>query len=306
MADDDPRPAGARVTLDMIGSSTGDRPVAWTERETMLYAVGVGAGLGDPAQELGFTTENSGGIALQAVPSFLTILTVGQRPPAMEGLDIGRFLHAEQRIELLRPLPPAGTGFVETRIESLLDKGAGAILTNVATLRGGDEDPAPIGRVRSSIFIRGAGGFGGPRGTAGAQDVPDRPADARITHQTRPEQPLLYRLSGDRHRLHSDPPFAQERGFTGPIMHGLCTYGFACRALVAAAAGGDPLRLRAMEGRFSRPAYPGDTLTTEIWFGADGHLAFRTLDGSGQPVLDRGTAIVEPIAPAASIAGTAF
>ena len=292
MADIDSRPAGARVTTAMIGSTTGERPIAWTERETMLYAIGVGAGLGDPARELAFTTENSGGIALLAVPSFLTILTVGQRPPAMEGLDVGRFLHAEQRIELLRPLPPSGSGFVDTRIDAVQDKGAGAILTNVATLRGPDEDPAPIGSVRSSIFVRGAGGFGGPRGTPATHAFPYRAPDRRIEHVTRPEQPLLYRLSGDRHRLHSDPPFAEERGFERPIMHGLCTYGFACRALIEGAADGDPLRLRAMDGRFSKPVYPGDTLTTEIWLGDDGELVFRTLNGAGEPVIDRGAATV--------------
>lgn len=291
MPEGDTRPQGARVTEAMVGSSSGPLPVAWSEREAMLYALGVGAGLGDPTRELHFTTENSGGVALQAVPSFLTILTVGQkRPPALDTLDVGRFLHAEQRIELLRPLPPAGRGLVETVIESVLDKGAGAIVTNVATLRL-EDDPAPIGRSRSSIFVRGAGGFGGPRGTATPFAYPDRTPDARIAGRTRPEQALLYRLSGDRHRLHSDPPFAQERGFTGPIVHGLCTYGFACRALVEGAAGGDPLRLKAMEGRFSKPAYPGDTLTTEIWI--DGAaVTFRTLDGAGATVFDRGTATI--------------
>ncbi|PXA85488.1 enoyl-CoA hydratase [Nostoc sp. 3335mG] len=277
----------------MVGSSSGACPVSWSERETMLYALGVGAGLGDPARELHFTTENSGGIALQAVPSFLTILTVGQKKPAaMAGLDVGRFLHAEQRIELFRPLPPAGCGVVETVIDQVVDKGAGsgAIITNVATLRL-EGDPEPIGRSRSSIFVRGAGGFGGQRGTAEPFAYPDRSPDIRIAYQTRAEQALLYRLSGDRHRLHSDPPFAQERGFSRPIMHGLCTYGIACRALVEGAAGGDPLRLKAMAGRFSRPAYPGDTLTTEIWI--DGEVAtFRTIDGAGETVFDRGTATI--------------
>jgi acyl dehydratase len=289
----DARPEGALVSEAMVGSTSGALPVAWGERETMLYALGVGAGLGDPSRDLDLTTENSGGVTLRAVPSFLTILTVGQkRPPAMDGLDVGRFLHAEQRIELFRPLPPAGNGLVETVIESVVDKGAGsgAIITNVATLRL-EDDPAPIGQSRSSIFVRGAGGFEGPRGTASGFAFPDRAPDVRIVHQTRPEQALLYRLSGDRHRLHSDPPFAQDRGFERPIMHGLCTYGFACRALIEGAAGGDPLRLAAMEGRFSRPAYPGDTLTTEIWL--DGAAAtFRALDGAGRTVLDRGLATI--------------
>lgn len=293
MVDADPRPEGARVTEAMVGSSSGACPVTWSERETMLYALGVGAGLGDPGRELHFTTENSGGITLQVVPSFLTILTVGQKKPAaMAGLDVGRFLHAEQRIELFRPLPAAGRAIVETMLETVVDKGpgSGAIITNVATLRL-EDDPAPIGQSRSSIFVRGAGGFGGPRGTASPFAHPDRAPDVRVAYQTRPEQALLYRLSGDRHRLHSDPPFAQERGFDRAIMHGLCTYGFACRALIEGAAAGDPARLKAMEGRFSSPAYPGDTLTTEIWL--DGpRVTFRTLDGAGRTVFDRGTATI--------------
>jgi acyl dehydratase len=292
MADADARPYGARVIEAMVGSSSGDCPVTWSERETMLYALGVGAGLGDPSRELGFTTENSGGVTLQAVPSFLTILTVGQKkPPAMAGLDVGRFLHAEQRIELLHPLPASGRGIVETRIESVLDKGSGAIVTNVATLRG-EKNGIPIGRSRSSIFVRGAGGFGGPRGTAAPYALPDRAPDVRISYETRPEQALLYRLSGDRHRLHSDPPFAQERGFARPIMHGLCTYGFTCRALIEGAAGRDPLRLRTMEGRFSQPAYPGDTLTVEMWI-EDKTVLFRTIDGNGGTIFDRGTATLD-------------
>jgi acyl dehydratase len=111
-----------------------------------------------------------------------------------------------------------------------------------------------------------------------------------VTYETRPEQALIYRLSGDNHRLHSDPAFARERGFERPILHGLSTYGFACRAIVHGAAGGDAHRLRAMSGRFCKPVYPGDTLVTEIWFLTDGHLCFRTLDGSGDAVIDGGQA----------------
>lgn len=288
----DTRPPGARVSTDLVGSTSGEHRVEWSERDTMLYALGVGAGLGDPERELNFTTENSGGIALKSLPGFLTILVVGRKPPALLPLDVGRFLHAEQGIELLRPLPPAGSGLLSTTIESVLDKGSGAIITTVSTLRDTDGDRAIIGRGRMSIFVRGAGGFGGPRGTAMLYTLPERVPDARIVHQTRPEQALLYRLSRDRHRLHSDPPFARERGFDRPIMHGLCTYGFACRALVEGAAKGDPDRLVAMDGRFRKPVYPGDTLTTEIWFGSAGDVQFRTLDGAGDAAIERGTAMI--------------
>lgn len=291
MAMQDLRPPGARVSEAMIGSTTGDIPVAWDERDTMLYALGVGAGLGDPAEELRFTTENSGGIALQAVPSYVSVLAMRMRPPVVETLDISRFLHAEQRIDLEEPLPAAGEAILVNTVERVLDKGTGAIVVNRATLREAHGGRL-LAHVRSSIFVRGAGGFGGPRGEFDDWALPERAPDATIKQHTRVEQALLYRLSGDRHRLHSDPAFARAAGFERPILHGLCTYGIACRALVKGAAGGDPARLRGMNGRFRKPVMPGDTLTTQIWQGENELLQFRTLDGVGEVVLDRGTALL--------------
>lgn len=288
---EDIRPEGARVTLDMIGSSSGEIAIQWTERDTILYALGVGAGLGAPGEELGFTTENSIGITLEAVPAYLSVLTQVERPPALRSLDTGRFLHGEQWINLPAPLPAAGRGTVISRVEQVLDKGAGAIIVTHATLRSAD-DRRLLGEVRSSIFVRGAGGFGGPKGDFADWTLPDRPADARIDQATRVEQALLYRLSGDRHPLHSDPAFAQKWGFDRPILHGLCTYGIACRALVQGAAGGMAAKLRGMDGRFRKPVMPGDTLTTEIWMGDAGAVQFRTVDSAGEVVIDRGTATV--------------
>lgn len=289
MAQLDDRPEGARVSAAMIGSTTGDVPVTWTERDVMLYALGVGAGLGAPETELSFTTENSGDIPLRAVPSYVSVLTMMARPPALALLDVGRFLHAEQRIDLTGPLPTSGAGIVCNSVENIWDKGSGAIVVNRATLRSAD-DQHLLADVRSSIFVRGAGGFGGPRGVFEAWSLPDRPADMRIVQRTRVEQALLYRLSGDRHRLHSDPAFARQWGFDRPILHGLCTYGIACRAVVGGAAAGDAAQLRHMNGRFRKPVMPGETLTTDIWIGTDGAVQFRTLDSDGDVVLDRGTA----------------
>lgn len=278
----------------MVGSTSGEQFIRWTERETMLYAVGVGAGLGAPERELDFTTENSGAGALRALPSFLTVLAAGHHPPALDALDAGQFLHGEQSIELIRPLPPAGSGFVCSTVESVLDKGSGAIVTILATLSGDDTNRPVIGHSRMSIFVRGAGGFGGPRGTAAPFAEPGRAPDARIAHQTRPEQALVYRLSGDRNPLHSDPSFARERGFERPILHGLCTYGFACRALIETICAGEPSRLLSMGGRFRNPVYPGDMLTTEIWVEAGGDVLFQTLDGSGEAAIERGRARLAP------------
>ncbi len=281
-----------KVSLGMVGSSSGAQLVRWDERDVMLYAIGIGAGLGAPARVLGFTTENSGGVTLRVISSFLTILAAKQRPPALQMLDEGQFLHGEQSIELSRPLPPSGQGFLRCEIDEVLDKGTGAIVSITATLRDDDAARTLIGRSRMRIFVRGAGGFGGPRGGVEIFQLPGRVSDARIVQQTRPEQALLYRLSGDRNPLHSDPAFATARGFEGPILHGLCTYGFACRALIETVCEGDPARLRAMDGRFRTPVYPGDTLTTEIWNEAGGAVMFQTIDGRGNVAIERGKAVI--------------
>lgn len=288
--DIDPRPAGARVTADMVGSLTELHAVTWSERDTILYALGVGAGLGNPERDLQLTTENTGDVALKALPSFVTTLAAATPPPALAVLDIGRFLHAEQRIELLQALPAAGAGFVRNRVESIEDKGSGAIIRNAALLYADVEETTLLARSSSSIFVRGGGGFSGPRPASPSFGLPERPADFTVSHETRPEQALLYRLSGDRHRLHSDPQFARERNFPQPILHGLCTYGFACRALITALADGDPHRLAAMDARFVKPVLPGESLTTQIWQTGGGNAMFRMLNPAGEAVLERGTA----------------
>ena len=140
----------------------------------------------------------------------------------------------------------------------------------------------------SSLFIRGEGGFGGARGpSSSAEPWPAREPDDVVTYAVRPDQALVYRLSGDRNPLHSDPVFAKRAGFDRPILHGLCTYGFTGRALLHAVCGSDPARFRSMAGRFSRPTYPGDTLTISIWSEGDG-VRFRTDNQRGETVIDAG------------------
>lgn len=290
MTNVDPRPLGARVTTDMVGSATPLRALHWDERDVILYALGVGAGLADPARELHFTTENTGGVKLETLPSFLTIFAVGNRPPALQALDMGRFLHAEQGIEILQPLAANGQAFIRSHVESVEDKGSGAIVTHIATFFADDAATTVLARSRSSIFVRGGGGFGLPRSKSASYALPEREPDARLVHNTRPEQALLYRLSGDRNRLHSDPEFARERGFERPILHGLSTFGFACRALVEVLGGGAPAHLATMRARFSKAVLPGEILTTEIWREAEGRAEFRVIDSAGETVLDRGAA----------------
>ena len=141
---------------------------------------------------------------------------------------------------------------------------------------------------RSSTFIRGEGGFGGDRGTAAPWQLPDRAPDHKVVELTRPEQALLYRLSGDRNPLHADPKFAARGGFSRPILHGLCTYGFTGRVLLHELCGSDPARFKSMSGRFSAPVLPGESLVVSIWSSDDGSAMFQTAKEDGTVVIDRG------------------
>ncbi|MCX6465025.1 MAG: MaoC/PaaZ C-terminal domain-containing protein [Pseudonocardiales bacterium] len=270
------------------GRAGEPRTRTWTSKDALLYAVGVGAGLGDPGAELAFTTENSEGLDQQVLPTFAVLLSQAP-PPPFGDFDPARLVHAEQAVTLHRPVPVEGTVTATARVEGVYDKGKGALVVIVseAVL----DDGSPLATNRSAVFIRGEGGFGGERGPAETWAAPERAPDAAVTLATRPEQALLYRLSGDRNTLHSDPAFAKRGGFDAPILHGLCTYGVAGRALLHEAAGGDPARLRSMYGRFSATVRPGQELTTELW--RDGpDVLFRTRTDDGTVVIDRGRATV--------------
>ena len=168
-----------------------------------------------------------------------------------------------------------------------LDKGKGAVIVTETESRDAESD-ALLFKTRSSMFIRGAGGFGGDRGPSGPKnEPPGRAPDHEVTYQTSVDQALLYRLSGDRNPLHSDPEFAKMARFPKPILHGLCTYGFTGRALLHTLCESDPARFKSMEGRFSKPVFPGEALTVKMW--VDGtQCLFQTVNPSGEVVLDQG------------------
>jgi len=261
---------------------------SWDSKDALLYAVGVGAGLGDPLTELEFTTENSEGIEQQVLPTYAVLIAQGRTSGSLGDFDRAMLVHAEQAIELHRPLPVAGTVRTTSTVTGIYDKGSGALVVteNVAVDAATGE---PLATTRSSAFIRGEGGFGGERGTDAAWERPDREPDHQVTYQTRPEQALVYRLSGDRNPLHVDPKFAARGGFDRPILHGLCTYGVTGRALLHVLCDSDPARFLSMSGRFSRPVWPGEALTISVWRqdGSDTAL-FQTTKDDGTVVIDRG------------------
>jgi acyl dehydratase len=261
---------------------------SWTSTDALLYAIGVGAGLGDPLQELQFTTENTAGVQQQVLPTYGVLLAQARGAGSLGDFDRAMLVHAEQSIELHKPLPVEGTLRTSAMVTGIYDKGSGALIETENRAI----DPAtgePVVTTTRGTFIRGEGGFGGDRGTAPTWQLPDRAPDQKVTVQTRPEQALLYRLSGDRNPLHADPAFAARGGFSRPILHGLCTYGFTGRVLLHEVCGSDPARFAFMSGRFSRPVLPGESLVVSIWTGEDNTAQFQTAKEDGTVVIDRGT-----------------
>ncbi|MAT07020.1 MAG: enoyl-CoA hydratase [Acidimicrobiaceae bacterium] len=257
---------------DAVGTKGDPVETSWTSKDALLYAVGIGAG----TDELAFTTENTNGVDQQVFPTFPVVLGWG-RGSAMG--NIGSFnpamlVHGQQAVTLHRPLPVEGTATLQSEIVAMYDKGKAAV---VVTESQATMDGEPLYSTRSSAFIRGEGGWGGDRGPSGAQNVPpDRAPDHSVTYQTSPDQALVYRLSGDRNPLHSDPAFAAMGGFDRPILHGLCTYGFTGRALLHSLCGSDPARFGHIEGRFASPVLPGEALTVDMWVIGDGEAVFVT------------------------------
>ena len=278
-----------------IGAVTDAAPYQWTDRDTMLYALGVGAG----TEDLPFTTDNSHDIAQQVLPTFAVICCPAFGAATKVGsFNWGMLLHGSQEIRLHKPLPASGELSVVSEVADIQDKGEGK--NAIIVMRGKGTDPTTgelVAETLSTAVIRGEGGFGGEPGQRPvAPEFPDREPDARVVAETRGDQALIYRLSGDRNPLHSDPWFARElAGFPTPILHGLCTYGFAGRALLSELAGNDSTKLTAVGARFTSPVFPGETLTTSIWRTEPGRAVYRTEasgpDGSNtRVVLDDGTA----------------
>jgi acyl dehydratase len=277
------------LSLDhsLVGAAGEPRERSWTSKDALLYAVGVGAGLGDPLRELQFTTENCEGIEQQVLPTYGVLLAQVGASRSLGDFDRAMLVHAEQYVELHRPLPVAGTVRTSSTVTAIYDKGSGALVESesvaVDTATG-----EPIITSRTGTFIRGEGGFGGERGSSRPWQLPDRAPDHKIIEPTRPEQALLYRLSGDRNPLHVDPKFAARGGFSRPILHGLCTYGFTGRVLLHELCGSDPARFSSMSGRFSAPVLPGDSLVVSIWRDGEGTASFQTAKEDGTVVIDRG------------------
>lgn len=275
------------IDVSAVGRSAGPVKVEWDSRDAMLYALGVGAGAEDPLEELSLTTENTEGVSQEVLPTYAIVLAQRTRDLSIPfgDFDPAKLVHAQQELSLHRPLSVEGEVCLTSTISSIWDKGSGALVT-IETQGTVPETEQPWFTSRASVFIRGEGGFGGERGPSSTSNIPERGCDEQIAVATRPDQALLYRLSGDRNPLHTDPAFAANGGFPRPILHGMCTYGVTARAVLRAAEL-PPSSLQNITGRFSKPVFPGENLTISIWQEADG-IRFQTQDSDGDIVLDQG------------------
>lgn len=253
---------------EILSLATENQPFAWIDKDTMLYALGIGMG-SDPMNldELPFVYESG----LKAVPTMATTVAWGAGPGLGKlGINFLLVVHGEQKVEFHKPLPTEASILATSRVIGAYDKGdKGAVIYNETVLADA-KTGEKIATLTGSTFARGDGHFGGPsEGAPEPHEVPTRAPDLSVDIPTRPDQALIYRLSGDRNPLHSDPRIAAAAGFPRPILHGLCTYGITCRAVLQEYCGFDPAKIKSHQVRFSSPVFPGETITVDLWKDGD-------------------------------------
>lgn len=276
----------SKVDLSVIGTKTEPIDFKYTWRDVVLYNIGVGA----TENDLAFVYENVPG-GIKVLPSFCVVPAIRAFPHLGDNLEWSRMLHGEHLIRLSQPLAPQGKITQVGEVLNIYDKGKGALYR--IRIKGCTEDEKALYEVEWSIFYLGAGGFGGDPGPKAEKIVPPQGAkpDFSISEKIAENQAFIYRLSGDLNPLHIDPDAAKRGGFDRPILHGLCTYGFATRAIVNELLGGDVARLKEFSARFSDTVYPGDLLTTEGWKSDDGYIIQARTDRS--VVLSNARVVIE-------------
>jgi acyl dehydratase len=249
-----------------LGAEFGAVEFSWTATDVQLYNLALGAGA-DPVnpRELSYVRDHTP----QVLPTFGCVAASFHEidPPKVSWpgvqIDLAKILHASEQVSVPAPLPPTGSARAVSKIVEVWDKGKAAVVVLETSVTA--PDGAPLWTQRRSIFARGEGGFGGERGPSMSSEAPERAADVEVEIPVLPQQALLYRLCGDRNPLHSDPEFAAAAGFPRPILHGLCTYGMTCKAIVDTMLDGDASVVASYGARFSGVAFPGETLKVGIW-----------------------------------------
>ncbi|MGC2653400.1 MAG: MaoC/PaaZ C-terminal domain-containing protein [Mycobacterium sp.] len=266
------------IDLDVaLGAEFGAVEFDWTATNVQLYNLALGAGA-DPmnSRELSYVLDQKP----QVLPTFGCVAASFHQvePPTVSWpgveIDLAKILHASERVSVPAPLPASGSARAISRIVDVWDKGKAAVIVLETSVTG--DNGTPLWTQQRSIFARGEGGFGGSRGPSTSDSTPERAPDVQVAIPVLPQQALLYRLCGDRNPLHSDPEFAAAAGFSRPILHGLCSYGMTCKAVVDAALDSDVSAVRSFGARFAGVAYPGETLKAGVWK-EDGRLLARVI-----------------------------
>ena len=252
------------INYDEIMSMTSENvEISYSDKDSILYSLGVGLG-NDPMNmaELKYVYENS----QVALPSMATNFQYHSPLLLKANINFILVVHGEQKLSFSNPLPVSGDFISNAKVIGCYDKGAGkGAIIEVETTINQKKDNTEICKLVSTTFARGDGGFGGPESPKNEIFKPEGDPDFVHEIETKPDQALIFRLSGDYNPLHSDPNFAKTAGFEKPILHGMCTYGIACRSLVESVCEGDAKRLKKFDCRFSSPVYPGETIVTEMW-----------------------------------------
>jgi NAD(P)-dependent dehydrogenase (short-subunit alcohol dehydrogenase family)/acyl dehydratase len=271
------------LNLDAIGRKIGPCKKNYTWKDTALYALGVGAGFAD----LDYCYEKG----LKVIPSFAITTLYDLVPELAEAsnVNLAGILHGEHEIIFHNPIPTEGTLSTEGAITHYYDKGKDKGALIVAEFETRHSNGTRLFTSIATVFARLDGGFGGEDAPEKKIVFPDRKPDFTVEATPTADQPLLFRLSGDLFELHVDGEFAKMAGFERPIMHGLCTHGYACRALIAALIPGEPHKVRRLDCRFKQPLYPGQPIKTLIWKIDDGKALWRVINAaSGEVVMDNG------------------
>jgi acyl dehydratase len=274
------------IDLGIVGKKLGPSVFNYTWRDVVLYALSIGA----QTHEAAFIYEGASG-GLKVFPSYGVIMGAGVLIDSMKTMrvDPARFIHGEQGIRLFRPLPSEGRTYTEGKFTNIYDKGKGAVFLFRSKTFTADGDPLCEGEC--SFFYLGEGGFGGDPGPkADPFPVPEGDPVFTVSYRVPANQAALYRLNGDLNPLHVDPQFAKRGGFDRPILHGLCTYGYAARAILHSACGGEVSLFKEFKARFSGVVYPGDTLVTQGWKAGPGRYLIVARTERGE-VLNRAYAL---------------
>ncbi len=270
-----------------LGAELPEVGFEWSASDVALYHLAVGAAA-DPMDRAGLTYVDD--VAPKVLPSFATVAASFHATEAPKvsfpgvDIDLAKVVHGSQQVTAHRPIPASGKATTRTTIAEIQDKGSAAVIIQESVTV--DDAGTPLWTARSSIFAKGEGGFGGDRGNSAKLDYPDRAPDQRLSVPTLPNQALLYRLCGDRNPLHSDPEFASRAGFPRPILHGLCTYGTVCRAVVDALLDGDVTAVADYSATFAGVVFPGETIDIDVWDeGRSLLIAASVADRDGAPAL---------------------